>query len=114
MCVYQYTYISQVYLSTYTANLELVSNISFLDVSPISIAMVWGTPLDDNDTITFYEVHYTHSAASTTVKVSKAAFNLSGLNPGTKVNFIVRAITRCETAETMFAVTKSTEAIRTY
>lgn len=91
-----------------------MSNVSFLDVSPISMVMVWGTPVDDNDAITFYEVHYNYSATTTTATVSETMFNLTGLHPGTKVDFVVRAVTRCETVETVFAVTKSTEAIRMY
>ena len=98
----------------HTENVELTSNVSFLNVSLISIVMVWDSPLDNSDAIAFYEVNYTHSAISTMAKVSKAVFNLSGLNPGTKVDFVVRAITRCEIAKTVFTVTKSTEAVRTY
>ena len=119
---YAYVHVSQVNLSTciyvyiyiHTENVEFTSNVSFLNVSLISIVMVWDSPLDDSDAIAFYEVNYTHSAISTTTKVSKAVFNLSGLNPGTKVDFVVRAITRCGTANTVFAVTKSTKAVRTY
>ena len=66
------------------------------DVSLNTITVLWFPPSEENGVIVAYEVSHTFCGTTTTFNSSDTFLELTGLDPGTRVSFIVRAFTICE------------------
>ena len=65
------------------------------DISLNTITVSWLPPSDENGVVVAYEVSYTFCSTTTTYNSSDNMVELKGLDPGTRVNFSVRAFTIC-------------------
>ena len=77
-----------------------------------SIIFSWNAPSDNSGVIEDYEIHLMHEGTSTTVNSAKEVYVLPDLNPDTKVEFSVSAVSICGALGVLSTTIEYTNSIR--
>ena len=77
-----------------------------------SITVSWKAPFDYSGAIVAYQIQITYYNAATTVNTDKEMYVLPNLNPDTRVEFSVSAVSACGAVGVLSFTTEYTNAVR--
>ena len=77
-----------------------------------SITISWTAPSDDNGAVVMYQITYTYDGMNATVTTTEPMYVLEHLNPATRVELSVSAVSICGAVGEPSSTTQYTNEIR--